>query len=386
MKYIICHYSEIGLKGGNRKFFEEQLIRNIKRVLSDPFFSSVRRISGRILIELTKEGEKNEEKIREELSFVFGISSFSFCINVNQNLKSIKEGALSALKKHKFKKFRVSAQRSRKDFPLSSQEINEKVGEHLLSNLENIKVDLKNPDIICFIEVVEKYIFIFTEKNRGLNGLPSGSGGKAVSLLSGGIDSPVASFWAMGRGVKLIFIHFHSYPETPQASIDKVEEIVKILSRYQGESKLYLVSISEIQREIVLSVSEKLRVIFYRRAMFKIAKEIAEKEGAQILITGDSIGQVASQTIENIRGVEYGLEMPVIRPLACQDKDSIVKEAKRIGTFNISILPHNDCCARFLPKRPETRANIEEILKEEKKINIKEMIKKIIREAEVKRI
>ncbi len=381
MKYVICHYSEIALKSGNRKFFEEQLIRNIKRVLRRSLFYSVKRISGRIIIELTDDGEKNEKEIEKSLAFVFGISNFSFSISANQEIEDIQEKSLDLLKEKKFKKFKIETKRSKKDFFLSSREINEKVGEHILNNLKNISVNLNNPEVVCFIEVVENYVFIFTEKKRGQGGLPSGSSGKAVSLLSGGIDSPVASFWTMRRGVNLVFVHFHSYPATSQDSIDKVKEITSILSCYQGKSKLYLIPISEIQKEIVLNVSEKLRIIFYRRIMYKIAAKIAEKEKAQILVSGDSIGQVASQTVENIRAIESGLDIPVIRPLACQDKESIIKEAQKIGTFELSIMPHDDCCSRFLPKRPETRAKIEEVIDQEKNINVDKMIKKGIDEA-----
>ncbi len=386
MKYIVCHYSEIALKGRNRKFFEERMIKNIKRVLDATLFFSVKRISGRIIIELTGKGKKKKEEIKEMLKFVFGISGFSFCVNVPQNITSIEEKVFEILKKEKFKTFKISSKRSDKFFPLSSRQLNEKLGGYVLNNMKNVTVDLTHPDIVCFVEIVEKYAFIFTQKNKGSGGLPSGSGGKAISLLSGGIDSPVASFETMRRGVELVFIHFHSYPETPQASIDKVRELVEILSRYQGKSKLYLSPISDLQREIVLKGSEKLRVILYRRAMLGIAKEIAQKEKAQVLVTGDSIGQVASQTIENIRAVESGLNMPIIRPLACRDKESIVKEAERIGTFDISILPHNDCCSRFLPRSPETRANLKEVLEQDEKVGIKKLIQKAVEKTTCEKI
>ncbi len=383
MQYIICHYSEIALKGNNRRFFEEQLIENIKRVLNKEFYFFIKRISGRIIIKLDQQGLKEKQQIEKRLKFVFGISSFSFCYEVNQDLQSINKGALSALKEQSFKKFKVKTQRSNKNFNLSSQQVNEKVGEHILNNFKNIEVSLKNPDIIIFIEIVEKYAFVYIEKIKSHGGLPTGISGKAISLLSGGIDSPVASFLAMTRGIKVIFVHFHSYPETSQNSLDKVKEIVEKLSLYQGQSKLYLVPISKVQREIVLKIPEKLRIIFYRRIMLTIAKEIALKEKAKVLFTGDSIGQVASQTIENISAIEYNLNMPVIRPLACQDKDSIIKKSKEIGVFDISILPHDDCCSRFLPRRPETKAKIEEVLQQEKKIDINETAKQLIKETDI---
>ncbi len=380
---IVCHYSEIGLKGKNRKFFEEQLIKNIKGKLNSSFFSFIRRISGRIIIGLTLEGQENKEKVKESLKLVFGISNFSFAKNLTQDIKSIQSNIFEIAKNEKFKTFKINAKRSNKEFYLSSKEINEKMGEYLLSKLKNKKVKLTNPDIVFFIEIVEKYVFIFTKKIKGSNGLPVGSSGKAISLISGGIDSPVASFLAMKRGLNIVFVHFHSYPQTSYSSINKVKELVKILSRYQGKSKLYCVSISEAQKEVALNVSQKLRVIFYRKIMIKIAQEIAKKERSQTLVLGDSIGQVASQTIENMKIIEHNTDCLIIRPLVCMDKMEIVKRAQEIKTFDVSIIPYDDFCARFLPKSPETKAKKAEVLLEEKKINMEKITKKAVKEMEV---
>jgi tRNA uracil 4-sulfurtransferase len=379
MKYILCRYSEIALKKGNRSFFEECLIRNIKKTLKKEWFVSIERISGRVLIELTEKGV--EEEIKEKLKKVLGIASFSFCDNVDQNLKTIQGKALELLSDFDFKKFRISSQRAWKKFFLTSQEINQKVGQYVLEKRENLEVSLEKPEVVCYIEIIEKYAFLFTEKIKGVNGLPVGSSGRGLSLLSGGIDSPVASFQAMKRGLKLSFVHFHSYPETSQSSIDKVKEIVEVLSFYQGETTLYLISISQAQKEIMIKTKEKLRVILYRRLMFSLAEEIALKENYSVLITGDSLGQVASQTVENLWVVQQKIKKLVLRPLVCQDKESIVKQAEAIGTYQLSILPHDDCCSRFLPLRPETRACEKEVLEEEKKINfnVDEIIKKMER-------
>jgi tRNA uracil 4-sulfurtransferase len=379
MKYILCRYSEIALKKGNRSFFEECLIRNIKKTLKKEWFVSIERISGRVLVELTEKAV--EEEVKEKLKKVLGIASFSFCDNVEQDLKIIQEKALELLSDFDFKKFRISSQRAWKKFFLTSQEINQKVGQYVLEKRENLEVSLEKPEVVCYIEIIEKYAFLFTEKIKGVNGLPVGSSGRGLSLLSGGIDSPVASFQAMRRGLKLSFVHFHSYPETSQSSIDKVKEIVEVLSSYQGETTLYLISISQAQKEIMIKAKEKLRVILYRRLMFSLAEEIALKENYSVLITGDSLGQVASQTVENLWVVQQKIKKLVLRPLVCQDKESIVKQAERIGTYQLSILPHDDCCSRFLPLRPETRACEKEVLEEEKKIsfNIDEIIKKMER-------
>lgn len=371
---IICHYSEIGLKGGNRGFFEKTLIQNIKKKIGPPFFFSVEKISGRILVNLTSLGRENREDIIKSLKLVFGISDFLLSIRTTQEIQKIGEVSVALLEKEKFKTFVVRSKRSEKEFSLTSQQINEDIGAIILKKIGGISVKLKEPDITCFIEIVGKNSFISVKKIKGQGGLPVGTGGRVVSLLSGGIDSPVASFMTMSRGVKIIFIHFHSYPETSKSSIDKVRELARVLSRYQGESKLYLVPFSKAQKEILVSVKAANRVIFYRRLMFRITLEIAKKERALGIVTGESLGQVASQTIENIASIERGVNLPIIRPLICTDKDGIIKKAREIGTYDISILPHSDSCARFLPRHPETRSSVEIILKEEEGLDIDKIL------------
>jgi len=386
MKYVICHYSEIALKGKNRSFFEEKLIWDIKRVLHPDLINSVKKISGRILIELSDVGIKSEIEIKKSLNHVFGISSFSFAVKSSQNIEDIKKEVFYLIQKRDFISFKVSTQRSEKTLPFTSQDVNKEVGAFLFLNLKEKKVKLENPDIICYIEIVEKISFIYLDKYDGLGGLPMLSSGKAISLLSGGIDSPVSSFMSMRRGLKMIFVHFHSYPITPQGSIEKVKDIVKILSSYQGESKLYLIPFTEIQKEILLNIKSELRIIFYRRIMLKIASEIMKKEKAQAIITGDSLGQVASQTVENMASINQSIDNLIIRPLICIDKEDIVKLARKIKTFELSILPHDDCCSRFLPQHPETRSKIEEILLEEKKLDIKKIINRAIDEMSCEKI
>ncbi len=373
MDYIICHYDEIGLKGKNRKFFEEKLISNIKKSLPERSFSSVKRISGRIIIKLTGEEQKKEDIISDNLRHVFGIAYFSFAASCRQDISVIESKALDMLRGRKFKSFRISTQRSNKDFPLTSQQINAKVGETVIKKLKK-EVSLEKPDLNLFIEIAEDYAFLYLQRIEGLRGLPVTASGRAVALISGGIDSPVASFLAMKRGIKVIFIHFHAYPYTSRASIEKVKEMVSLLSRYQFGAKLYLIPFSDIQKEIMLSTKAKLRVILYRRFMIRIAQAIAAKERVQALITGESVGQVASQTLENIRAIDDTAALPVLRPLICQDKDEIIRKAKEIHTFEISILPHEDCCVRFLPSRPETKANLKEVENEEEKLDASGMI------------
>lgn len=382
---VVCHYGEIGLKGKNRKYFEERLLKNIKQALPEGCFKFIHRISGRILIELQE--NIDIEEVKQGLLNVFGIVNFSFGLACEQNIESIKQKAVGLLKDISFQTFRVSATRSNKSFPLTSQQINEIIGASVLaSSSATCKVDLEKPDVILYIEVVDNLALLFTEKIRGLGGLPVGVSGRAVSLISGGIDSPVASFLAMKRGLEIIFVHFHALPFVDKASIEKVKELVGVLKKYQGRANLYLVPFAEAQKEILLKTKEGLRVVLYRRLMFNIAQEIAKKEKALGLITGENLGQVASQTIENIAVIESGLSMPVLRPLITYDKQEIIQKAKTIGTFELSIQEHQDCCSRFLPKHPETRSKLKEVVSEEKKLKIKGLIKSAIRNLLVENI
>jgi len=395
MKYdfIICHYAEIGLKGKNRKFFEEKLIENIKKVLPRNSYKKVKRISGRILIEF------RDCPSRQVLKNVFGIAYFSFAVACEQEIEAIKKKAveilqnktvtnrcdrikllqLSEKQRLHFKTFKVETQRSKKDFPLNSQQISEQVGAEVLKKLKK-KVDLTNPDITCFIEIVENYAFLYLEKIPGPGGLPVNVSGKAISLLSGGIDSPVAAFYGMRRGVKIIFLHF--YTQT-QNSIDKTKKILRILNKYQFSSKLYLVPFLNIQKEIFQKTNPEYGCILCRRFMFRIAEILAEKEKAEALITGENIGQVASQTLANIRATEEATNLPVLRPLIGMDKKDIIDKAKEIGTFDISILAEEFYCHGFLAKHPETKANLKKVKEEEKKLDVEKLIKEAVKKAKV---
>lgn len=382
MNYIICHYSEIGLKRGNRSFFEKCLIDDIKKKIPTELFLSVSRISGRILVKLTDDAYKSKEKLKDDLLSVFGISSFLFCTRDDQEINSISDTTINLLKKERFKTFKIETKRSEKSFSINSQEVNAQVGEAVLKKIPNIKVQMDNPDMICFIEIVGKDSFISTEKYKGQGGLPAGSGGRAISLLSGGIDSPVASFLMMRKGVRLTLVHFHAYPETSKESINKVIEIARLLSRYQPKIKLYLVPFASAQREILINNLPENRMILYRRLMLKISSKIAQKERCFAVVTGESLGQVASQTIENIRVIEEGCEFLILRPLISEDKEDIIKKAKMIGSYDISILPHDDCCLRFIPQHPKTKADIAEIMDEERKIDINKTVDQALKEAE----
>ena len=284
-----------------------------------------------------------------------------------------------------FETFRISATRSNKDFALTSQQINEQAGGAVIEKF-NKKVKLKNPDITLFVQVVEKFAFLFTKKIKGQGGLPVGTSSKAISLLSGGIDSPVSSFLAMKRGVEIVFCHFHAMPYVSKESVDKVKQLAELLTKYQGKAKLYLVPFGDIQKEILLKTKPDYRVVLYRRFMFRISEEIAKEEKAKALVTGESIGQVASQTIENISVISEITDLPILRPLIAQDKEEIIKKAKEIGTYELSIMPHQDCCARFLPKHPATKADLMKVKAEEANLDVKKLIEQAIKNTEIAQI
>lgn len=410
MKFLI-HYSEIGLKGKNRPFFENKLRDNIKTALSEflkeggserarrrftrsgnrlserrkgeNFFKKlspseleprIRKLPGRFLLEAKSE---NEGYVASRLKKIFGIANFSqieeTVLEKKDDLGKLGEKIVESLKKRKFKTFKVEASRSDKSFLLNSQELNEKLGEMILSKM-NKKVNLHNPDVRVFIEVVSGKAFYYFEKIAGSGGLPTGTSGKLVSLISGGIDSPVASWFMQKRGAKIVFVHFHSYPFTSEISQEVVRDLVKVLSEWQLGAKLYFVPLGEIQKEIVKEVPGKLRLIFYRRWMAKISELIAEKENARGVVSGESLGQVASQTMENLEVIGEAVSLPWYRPLIGFDKEEIIRKAREIGTYEISIQPFEDCCSFLVGSNPETRARLGEVKKFEKKIE-KKLIK-----------
>lgn len=365
MNCVVCHYAEIGIKGKNRRFFEKRLALNIKRALPD---CKVTLSRGRVLL------FSDREDVEEVLKKIPGIANFSFAELVDSDMEEIKKKVIDILKDRSFSSFRITTFRSDKEFPLNSQQASAEIGAEVLKYKE-VKVDLHSPQVTCFVEITPEKTYIYTEKIRGEGGLPVGTGGKGVALLSGGIDSPVSAFRMMRRGMKVSFVHFHAYPVTSSASIEKVRRIVQLLSKIQGESVVYLVPFAEVQKQILLHVEERFRVIAYRRAMMRIAEKIS----STVLITGESLGQVASQTVENMTATDSSVNMPVFRPLIGEDKEGIIKEAKRIGSYDISMLPEEDCCARFLPRHPSTRVKVEDIEREEEKLDMEKIIEEALK-------
>ena len=373
---ILCHYGEIGLKGKNRGYFEKKLQNNLRESL-DQFvpnsFSTISRLYGRIIIRLNEQGQQEIPSISNCLKNVCGLVHFSPAIQTDQDMETITRLAVVTMSTGDYHSFRVTSRRTDKNFPMGSQKMNEEIGGAILEATGKT-VNLGKPDKTCFIDIVDGKAFIYTEKIKGQGGLPVGVSGKVVSLLSGGIDSPVSSYYAMKRGASVTFVHFHSVPYTNEASIEKVKEMVEILQSYQQRIKLYLVELAPIQKVIMTETEARYRVILYRRFMVRIAEAIAHKVNASALITGDSLGQVASQTLENMAVIEDAIQMPILRPLIGFDKLEIINKAREINTYNISILPDQDCCSLFTPKHPATKAKLKDVLVEEEKLNVKELV------------
>jgi thiamine biosynthesis protein ThiI len=376
---IIVHYQEIALKGKNRPWFLGRLVRHIRQAVSDLDVKSVRALMGRIEIVL---GAASPEAVAERLRLTFGIANFSVATPVPLDLDAIAAAILEDLGTREWKSFRVSVRRADKRFPMPSPQIEREIGGRIKA-ARGWRVDLTNGELVVHVELLSNGGFYYYNKERGAGGLPTGTAGRVVCLLSGGIDSPVAAHRMMKRGCTINFVHFHAYPILSHASIDKARELVRLLTRWQHHSRLYLVPFGEIQQQVLLSVPGPARVLVYRRLMLRIAEQIALTRRAHALVTGDVVGQVASQTLENLSVVGQVATLPLFRPLIGMDKDEIVEQAQRIGTFPISIIPDQDCCTLFTPRNPLTRARLEDIEAAEGALPIQELVDKAVREAEL---
>jgi len=377
---VVVHYAEVGLKGENRHLFENQLIRNIKQALKDTGVQQVRRFHGRMAVLLPP--DYDWERVQERLQRVFGIAYFAPAVIVEQDIGVIERVACELMAQYRFQSFRVKTRRSQKAFALNSQEVNVRVGAAIQAQ-SGAKVDLSHPEMTCHIEIFDRFAILYAERIPGARGLPVGVSERAVSLLSAGIDSPVASFKIMKRGVKIIFVHFHSVPFTSDASIRNSQRIVQLLTRYQYASKLYLVPLLEVQQEIMLKAPTDYRVVLYRRFMLRLAERIARRERARALITGESIAQVASQTLSNLMVINEVTRLPVLRPLSGNDKEEIVDMARELGTYEISIEPYEDCCSLFVPRHPVTRAKREVVEEAESRLDVEGLIRDALQRTEV---
>ncbi len=368
---ILIHYHEINLKGNNRGWFETHLQQHISSILKGLSYESVQRFAGRLLIGLV--ADSPVEEIVRRLRTVFGIANLVVAWEVKAEIETIKAGLTELIPLSHFQSFRIDARRGTKDFPLDSMQLNQQLGA-FVQERTGAKVRLENPDAVFFVEIVGGRAFLYLSKIPGAGGLPSGTGGKVLCLLSGGIDSPVAAYRMMRRGCRVHYIHFHSFPHTTVESQEKVRRLLQILSCFQMGSQLYLVPFAEVQREIVAYAPPALRVILYRRFMIRIAQIAAQKENALALVTGDSLGQVASQTLENIRTISAATILPVFRPLIGSDKEEIIKTAREIGTFETSILADQDCCSLFVPKHPETMSRLEQAESAEVQLDVNRLV------------
>ncbi len=381
-EYVIIHYGELGIKGKNRPWFEKLLLENIKTQIKGLSYKDLRRISGRLLIELTKDSQKDEFERR--LKRIFGMSYFCFAVNVKQDLESMKKTISDFIETEPYRSMqtvRILTKRSNKAFPLQSPDINKQLGEHLIKNHRRT-IDLVDAELSIWIEIVEGYCLIYTKQIPGLKGLPVGVSGKVLALISGGIDSPVAAWYAMKRGCAVKFVHFYNETINNQAALEKVKDLVKVLSTSNKNTKLYLIPFKNIQFEIIKYVPQKYRMILYKRFMFKIAERIARKEDAKALVVGDSIGQVSSQTLDNLTVIREAAKMLVVSPLIGSDKQDIVNKAIEIGTYDISKLPYGDCCSFMIAKHPELRPESTIVKKLESHLAEEKLIDEAVKESE----
>ncbi|WP_044642412.1 tRNA uracil 4-sulfurtransferase ThiI [Risungbinella massiliensis] len=367
-KVIVLRFGELTLKGKNQKHFVAQLVRNIKQKLIEFPALTYTKDHGRMLIELHSQ---DAEPVMEGLQEVFGLHAFTVAEKVVPELHEIQLATKRLLEQHTKEggTFKVETKRADKRFPIDSQEMNRKLGTYLLQNSVNRKVDVHQPDVIIKVEIRTHGAYISGNDTHGPGGLPVGTSGKSLLLLSGGIDSPVAGYLALKRGVKLEAIHFHSYPFTSERAKQKVLDLAKHLAKYGTSVKVHVVPFTEIQTEINRHCYDAYSVTIMRRMMLRIAEAVARKRNALTLVTGESLGQVASQTMESMNTINAVTNYPILRPVVTMDKTEIMEVARRIGTYETSILPYEDCCTIFLPKNPKTRPTIESCEKQEAKFD-----------------
>ena len=372
---LIVKYGEIGVKGKNRYLFENKLIKNIKNMLKPLGEYNVYKEYGRIYVDVN---DDNYEEVMEEVRKVFGIVGVCPGVKAEKDYDVLKATALKLIEQkieEGAKTFKVESRRGDKSLPLTSQEMSIDIGGYILSNVKDrIKVDVRNPEVKVRCEYRELNTMVYTDSVPGYGGLPMGTAGKAMSLLSGGIDSPVATWMVAKRGMDIECIHFHTYPFTSERSREKVLDLARTLSRYCGPIKVHCCNILEIEKEITEKLNREETTIHSRRFMMMITQRLAEQRHCQAIVTGESIGQVASQTIYGLTCTNAVCSLPVFRPLIAMDKSDIIDIAQEIGTYDISIVPEEDCCSVFAPKKPITKPKLERIEKSEEKLDVEALI------------
>ncbi len=369
---VIVHYHELGLKRGNRPLFLRHLARNLTRATADLGPVRLRQVSGRVLLDL--EGHPAPEAVRGRALRVCGVASAALAYRVPSSLDAMKAVVGRLVEGRTFASFRITARRAFKTYPMTSVELNRELGAFVLQRAPTARVDLHEPELEIHVEVMPAETFVYTDRFAGPGGLPVGTAGTVAALLSGGIDSPVAAWRMMKRGCRVLFVHFHSVPYLPATSQAKARALVERLTEWQYESCLLLVPFGEIQREVVLTVPPPARVVVYRRLMVRIAEALGRARGAQALATGESLGQVASQTLENIARIDEAAGLPILRPLIGMDKLEITGQARWLGTFEISIEPDQDCCTLFTPRHPATRMSQEEVQAAEARLDLPSLV------------
>ena len=378
MGHILVHYGEIALKKGKRAYFENLLAENIKIRLQKEKIQGVRKIFGRILITLNE--ASNVESISEELCCIPGIVSFAICTKVEPDIDAFKQATEILARKQDKKVFMIRTKKAGNEFPVGATEVNKQVGEHILKTM-GYSVDLEQPEVAFYIEIVSKLAFVYTGKDvrTGVGGLPTGSSGTVACLLSGGIDSPVAAWYLMRRGCNVLFVHFYNKSITSEAALQKVKDLVAALAPYQIQSTLHVVDFTRIQDEIIQHTPADYRMILYRRFMLRIAEAVARKEKAGAIVTGENLAQVASQTMENLNTISAVTNMQIFRPLIGFDKDEIIKQARRIKTYDISIQPYGDCCSYMIAEHPQTKAKLNMVEELEKKLAVQGLVEEALR-------
>ncbi len=377
MDALIAHYHEIGLKGRNRQYFEDTLVRNLRRALKGTGYKQVLRNYGRILIELHDDADAQE--IVSRASRIFGIAYLGAGVKVEPDIERIKEVSLDLLRAEPFTTFAIRARRQNSRLEVKSNEINRLVGAHVQAHIDDAPVDLSSPDATVVVELFDDAGVVYRQRVKGPGGLPVGVSGRMLALLSGGIDSPVAAWRMARRGAIVEFVHFHGQPFTDPSSVRQAQELAEVLATYQLKAKLHLIPLADAQREIVTHAPSSLRVVLYRRTMMRIASALAGELGCKALITGDSLGQVASQTIENIRTVDDAIKgTEVLRPLIGNDKQEIIDRALEIGTYEISTRKHQDCCVLFEPRSPATKASIADAERGESELDLDALVGKAL--------
>lgn len=387
---FIVRCGEVALKGMNKPYFERMLLDRIKKLLKK--FDGVKayRHEGLIFVRADKElnpGTEGKQAILKEIGKVFGVASISPAMECESTMEDIGQTAveymMEAIEERGVKTFKVNAKRADKNFPVKSPDISRQIGAAVLKGCKVLKVDVHDPDVKLFVDVRHDKSYVYQDKIPGFGGLPLGTNGKGMSLLSGGIDSPVATWMMAKRGMMIEAVHFHSFPYTSQRAREKVEELAALVATYCGRFRMHVINLLPIQEQIVQNCPEEETTILVRRFMMRIAEELAAGNGCSMLITGENLGQVASQTAEALVVTDASVKMPVMRPLIGLDKTDIMDLAKDIGTYDKSIEPYEDCCTVFLPKHPATKPKLERILASESKLDCEGLIREAIEKEEI---